>query len=68
MLVLNKVDELGRIGLAQEVERTYLQTRRESIDDLERLVRPKCLLQNVLCILQATRGDIVLCHAHGIEL
>ena len=68
MLVLDKVDKLCWVGLAQEVERTHLQTRRETVDDLERLVRTEGLFQDVLCILQTTRGDVVLCHAHGIKL
>ena len=68
MLVLDEVDELCRIGFAQEVERTHLQTRRETVDDLECLVGTECLFQDVLRILQTARGDVVLCHAHGVKL
>ena len=68
MLVLNEVKQLRGIRLAQEVEGTYLQTRRETIDDLESLVWAKSLLQDILRILQTARGDVVLCHAHGVKL
>ena len=68
MLILYEVKQLRGICLAQEVEGAHLQTRRETIDDLECLVRPKRLLEDVLRILQTTRGDVILCHAHGVKL
>jgi len=67
MLVLYEVEELRGIGLAQEVEGTHLQARRKTVDDLERLVGTERLLEDVLRILETARGDVILCHAHGVE-
>ena len=68
MLVLDKVHELGRIRLAQEVERTNLQARRQAIDDIHRLVGTQGLLEHALRILKTTRRDIILRHSHLVEL
>ena len=68
MFVLYEVEQLCGIGLAQEVEGAHLKARREAVDDLERLVRAERLLQDILRILQAARGNVILRHAHRIKL
>ena len=68
MLVLDEVQQLARIGLVQEVERTCLQARRQTTENKLRLLCAKSLLQDVLRILKTAGRQIALCHEHLIEL
>ncbi len=68
MLVLDEVQQLRRIGLAQEIERTYLQTRCQAVQDVHSLLGTERLLEHALRILETAGRDIILGHRHLIEL
>ena len=67
MLVVDKVHELRRVGLAQEIERSNLQAGGKAIENFHRLFRSQGLLQHILRIFQTTRGNVVAGHSHLIK-
>ncbi len=68
MLVLDKVQQLFRVGLAGELERSDLKRRGEAVDEGHRLLFPDRLLEHRFRESDAALRDIALCHGELVEL
>ena len=67
MLILNKVQYLGRLGLADEFKRTHLQRCGQFGNDILRLLITESLFQQFLRIADTALSDILLCQTHLVE-
>ena len=67
MFVLQEVQKLRGVRLAQELERAHLQACREAFEDVARLFRAQCLFQDRLRVFQAARRNIIVRHHQLIK-
>src|SRR5690606_13316803 len=68
MLVLDEVQQLGRVSLAGKVKRPHLQGGGQALDQRRRPLRPDGLLQHLAGVLQPALVDIFLGQRQLAEL
>ena len=67
MLILNKVKQLGCVGLSHKLERFYLQGCGQLANDIHCLLASEGLLQKLLGITDTTFCYVLLCQTDLIE-
>src|SRR5690606_24395907 len=67
MLVLDKVEQLRRVGLAGEFEGPHLQRFRQAVDDFGRALRADGFLQYFPRVIDAAQVDVLLGDGHLVE-
>ena len=68
MLILNKVKQLGCVGLSHKLERLYLQGCGQLANDIHCLLASEGLLQKLLGITDTTLCYVLLCQTDLIKL